>query len=146
VLGLLLSLILSINNKFFEININHWYVSFLISFLSLAFLLHNSLCISLGISKKNFWIVIIITAILFSPTVQAPGILSSALIIILGFAKSNRVLLTLGIIFLATFITSFYYSLQQTLLTKSFILMITGFLFLGMGFAFGQLKKKVTTQ
>lgn len=146
VLGLLLSLILSINNNFFKVNINHWYISSLIAFLSLVFLLHNYLCVSLGISKRIFWIVIVIATILFSPTIQAPGILSSALIIILGFAKSNRVLLTLGIMFLATFITSFYYSLQQTLLTKSFILMITGTLFLGMGVALRQLKKKVAVQ
>jgi len=146
VLGLLLLLILSINNKFFVVHITHWYFTFLIAFLSLVYLLYNSLYISLGLSKKYFIIVISIAALLFLPTVQAPGIISSALIIILGFAKSNRVLLTLGIIFLATFIISFYYSLQLTLLIKSLILIITGILFLGMGFALGQLKKKVSTQ
>ncbi|MBN1603883.1 MAG: DUF4401 domain-containing protein [Chitinispirillaceae bacterium] len=144
--GLLLTLVLSINNNFFEVNINHWYVSSLITFLSLSFILHKFLCQSLEIGKKPFWIVIIVTAILFAPTIQAPGVISSALIIILGFAKSNRALLTLGLIFLATFITSFYYSLQQTLLTKSLILMTTGILFLVIGFAFGQLKKKVAIQ
>lgn len=146
VLGLLTTSLLSIHNKFFEVNINHWYVSSLIAFLSLSFLLYKSFCMSLGISKMNFGIVIIITAILFFPTVQAPGILTSALIIILGFARSNRILLTMGIIFLAIFISAFYYSLQETLLTKSIMLMVTGILFLGIGFAIGQLKKKVKIQ
>ncbi|HLV31528.1 MAG TPA: DUF4401 domain-containing protein [Chitinispirillaceae bacterium] len=146
VLGLLLTLVLSINSKFFVVYINHWYITSLISFFSLSFLLYKSLCQSLGISKKTFWLVLTIIAILFAPTVHAPGIISSVLIIILGFTRSNRILLTLGIVFLATFIISFYYSLQQTLLTKSLMLMLTGVLFLGIGFAFGHLKKKVAMQ
>jgi uncharacterized membrane protein len=145
VLGLLLTLVLSINNKFFEVHINHWYITSLISFLSLSFLLYQSLCRTLGVSNKAFGCAVIVIAILFAPTFLAPGIIASALIIILGFARSNRVLLTLGIVFLATFLTSFYYSLQQSLLTKSIILMSTGVLFLGISFAFRELKKKVVT-
>lgn len=143
VLGLLLTLVLSINNRFFEVNITHWYITSLISFLSLSFLLYKSLYETLGVGKKALWFAVIVVAILFAPTFQSPGIITSALIVILGFSRSNRVLLTLGLVFLATFITAFYYSLQQSLLTKSIVLMSTGILFLGIGFAFDKLKKRV---
>ncbi|MDO5577125.1 MAG: DUF4401 domain-containing protein, partial [Fibrobacter sp.] len=66
----------------------------------------------------------------------------SVLVILLGFAKSNRVLIALGTIFLAVFMISFYYFLQQTLLIKSLNLMVTGGLFLIIGYVFSQLKKR----
>jgi hypothetical protein len=144
VLGLLLILILSINNKFFEVNIYHWYITTLFSFFSLIFLLYKSLYQDLRISKRLFLLIIAGIALIFSPTIQAPGIITSVLVVTLGFSKSNRMLLTIGIVFLATFLISFYYSLQQTLLVKSLILISTGILFLGIYIVFTILKKRVS--
>lgn len=66
--------------------------------------------------------VLIITFLSF----QAQGLLTGAMIVLLGFSASNRVLLGLGIITLLYFISNYYYSLQNTLLDKSIILFILG--------------------
>jgi len=66
--------------------------------------------------------VLIITLLSF----QAQGLLTGAIIILLGFSASNRVLLGLGVITLLYFISNYYYSLQNTLLDKSIILFILG--------------------
>lgn len=142
VLGLLLILVLSINNRFFEVNIIHWYIASLISFLSLIFILYKSLCQNLGIGRNVFWLTVGVITIVLSPTAQTPGIITSLMVIVLGFEKGNRALFTLGILFLAIFVISFYYSLQQTLLIKSIILMSTGALFLGIHYALAIIKKK----
>lgn len=142
VLGLLLILVLSINNRFFEVNIFHWYIASLISFLSLTFLLHKSLCQNLGLGRNVFLLTVGVIAIVLSPTAQTPGIISSLMVIVLGFERGNRALFTLGILSLAIYVTSFYYSLQQTLLIKSIILMSTGALFLGIHLALAVIKKK----
>ncbi len=143
VLGLLLILVISINNKFFSVNISHWYITSLISFVSLTFLLYKSLCQNLGLGRNTFWLTVIVTAVILSPTAQTPGVITSLMVIVLGFAKSNRTLLTLGILFLAIYLISFYYSLQQTLLIKSIVLMSTGALFLGIHSVLAMVKKKV---
>ena len=142
VLGLLLILVLSINNRFFEVNISHWYIASLISFLSLTFLLYKSLCQNLRIGRHAYWLTVGVIAIILSPTAQAPGIIASLTVIVLGFERSNRTLFTLGILFLAIYVISFYYSLQQTLLIKSIILMSTGAMFLGIHLALAEIKKK----
>ena len=143
VLGLLLILLISINNKFFWVNISHWYITSLISFFSLTFLLYKSLCQNLGLRRTTFWLTVIVIAVILSPTAQTPGVITSLMVIVLGFAKSNRVLLTLGILFLAIYLISFYYSLQQTLLIKSIILMSTGALLIGIYSVLAMIKKKV---
>lgn len=142
VLGLLLILVLSINNRFFEVNICHWYIASMISFMSLTFLLYKSLCQNLGLGRNVFWFTVGLIAIILSPTAQTPGIITSLMVIVLGFERGNRALFTLGILFLAIYVISFYYSLQQTLLIKSIILMSTGVLFLGVYLALAVIKKK----
>jgi len=143
VLGLLLILLISINNKFFMVNIYHWYITSLISFFSLTFLLYKSLCQNLGLRRTTFWLTVIVIAVILSPTAQTPGVITSLMVIVLGFAKSNRALLTLGVLFLAIYLISFYYSLQQTLLIKSIILMSTGALLIGIYSVLAMIKKKV---
>jgi uncharacterized membrane protein len=56
----------------------------------------------------------------------APGLASALLILLLGFAAGNRVLLGLGILSLLGFVGHFYYSLHLTLLEKSGLLAVTG--------------------
>lgn len=142
VFGLLVILILSINNRFFEVNIFHWYIASLISFMSLTFLLYKSLCQNLGLGRNAFWLTVGVIAIVLSPTAQTPGIITSLMVIVLGFERGNRTLFTLGILFLAIYVISFYYSLQQTLLIKSIILMSTGALFLGIYLVLAVIKRK----
>ena len=62
---------------------------------------------------------------------NAPGLTTALLVLLLGFAAGNRILLALGIIGLFLFVGHFYYSLHATLLAKSGMLALTGVLLLG---------------
>lgn len=70
------------------------------------------------------------TTILVAASVEAPGITIGMLIMLLGFAGSNRVLMGLGIASLLFYISSYYYLLDATLLEKSQTLLIVGLLLL----------------
>lgn len=72
-------------------------------------------------------------------SLAAPGLASALLILLLGFAIGNRILLALGILSLLGFVTHFYYSLHATLLEKSGILAVTGLCLLAIRFALGRL-------
>jgi hypothetical protein len=56
----------------------------------------------------------------------APGLASAILILLLGFAAGNRLLMALGVLALLGFASHFYYSLHATLLAKSGLLAATG--------------------
>jgi hypothetical protein len=56
----------------------------------------------------------------------APGLASGVLVLLLGFAAGNRLLMALGILALLGFAAHFYYSLNATLLAKSGLLAATG--------------------
>jgi hypothetical protein len=61
----------------------------------------------------------------------APGLVSALLILLLGFAAGNRLLMALGVLSLLGFVSHFYYSLHSTLLEKSGLLAVTGLVLLG---------------
>jgi hypothetical protein len=56
----------------------------------------------------------------------APGLASALLILLLGFAGGNRLLMAVGLLSLFGFAGHFYYSLHSTLLAKSGLLAVTG--------------------
>ncbi len=56
----------------------------------------------------------------------APGLASALLVLLLGFAAGNRLLMALGVLALFGFASHFYYSLHATLLAKSGLLAATG--------------------
>lgn len=58
--------------------------------------------------------------------IPAPGITTGVIVLLCGFAASNRVLVGLGIIALLTFVSSYYYQMDTTLLTKAISLAIVG--------------------
>lgn len=64
-------------------------------------------------------------------SVPAPGLATALLILLLGFACSNRVLMGLGIVALLVFLSHFYYALNVTLLYKSAILAASALVLLG---------------
>ncbi len=69
----------------------------------------------------------LIGALVFAwPALYAPGVIAGAVILLCGFSASNRVLLGLGIVALLTFMSSYYYQLDTTLLTKSISLAAVG--------------------
>lgn len=64
-------------------------------------------------------------AVLFcAATSQAQGLTAGVMILLLGFAASNRVLMGLGIASLMGFISMYYYLLSSTLLDKSQTLLL----------------------
>ena len=87
-----------------------------------------------------------LTVIVALPTLTTPGILASILLILLGYRRKHNLLLILAYLFMAGFISYFYYSLQTTLLIKSFILMGTGILFLAGGLSLPRLLPSTTSE
>ena len=57
---------------------------------------------------------------------KAAGIASSLLLVVLGFAHGNRLLLALGLLSLGACVSWFYYALSLTLLEKSLWLAVAG--------------------
>jgi hypothetical protein len=68
-------------------------------------------------------------------SLNAPGLASALLILLLGFAAGNRILAALGILSLLGFVAHFYYSLHASLLEKSGLLALTGLGLLAAHFA-----------
>lgn len=66
------------------------------------------------------------SALVTLAALPAPGIATSFLVVLLGYAAGNRLLLGLGLIGFGLFLSHFYYELQTTLLTKSLILLGMG--------------------
>src|SRR5690606_12505375 len=64
------------------------------------------------------------------PYWTTPGILAGIISILLAFRRRNRILLGISYLYLAGFISYYYYWLDVTLLTKSIILVIPGILFI----------------
>lgn len=69
--------------------------------------------------------------ILGAATTSAPGVMAGVGALLLGFRAGDRVLLGMAWIFLAVFLTGYYYDLEITLLEKSGLLAASGALLLG---------------
>lgn len=77
-------------------------------------------------TSNRMVVALITTAIIAAISLQAPGIASGFIILLLGFSSSNKILVGLGITALLFYISSYYYTLETTLLIKSEILAATG--------------------
>jgi len=66
--------------------------------------------------------VLLFALILALTTLKAPGILVGLIVMLLGFAHSNRVMLGLGVLALLLYSSAYYYMMDETLLFKSVIL------------------------
>jgi uncharacterized membrane protein len=69
---------------------------------------------------------IVATLALASVSFVAPGIATAFLILLLGFAAGNRVLISLGLLALSGFVMHYYYQMHTTLLVKSMVLAGSG--------------------
>lgn len=70
------------------------------------------------------------TAVLCAASLAAKGLAVGTAILLLGFAGGNRVLLGLGVASLLFYISSYYYTLEATLLAKAQTLLIAGLVLL----------------
>lgn len=66
------------------------------------------------------------TLLFCAASLEARGIVVGALVLILGFANSNRILMAIGILSLLAYISAYYYVLDTTLLNKSASLLLIG--------------------
>lgn len=86
---------------------------------------------ALNIQKTAGKILAFAAAILtLAPTIWAPALAISILLILLCFYVNFKTGIVAGIIALIWFVSDFYYNLQIILLTKSLLMMATGFFFL----------------
>ncbi len=86
--------------------------------------------LGLGVSEPTTIIALLGAVILTVASMEARGITVGMLILFLGFAGSNRVLMGLGVISLLFYISSYYYLLDATLLEKSQTLLVIGLVLL----------------
>jgi uncharacterized membrane protein len=82
------------------------------------------------ISDRISITVLLGTLLLCVVSMKVQGISVGMVIILLGFAGSNRVLQGLGILSLLFYISTYYYLLDATLLAKSYYLLIVGLVLL----------------
>jgi uncharacterized membrane protein len=79
-----------------------------------------------AISSYQAVISLLAAFILSAVSMEAQGITIGVVILLLGFANSNRVLLGLGIVSILFYISSYYYQLDTSLLSKSATLLTLG--------------------
>jgi len=77
-------------------------------------------------NSARMLLALLTTAAVAATSLQAPGIATGLIILILGFSRQNRILLGLGIAALLFYISAYYYTLDETLLVKSAVLAATG--------------------
>lgn len=71
-----------------------------------------------------------LVAVLALGIVSAPGVLAAGLLLVVGYARHDTLLVGLGTAFFPVFIWFFYYTLAADLLTKSFLLFASGIVLL----------------
>jgi uncharacterized membrane protein len=72
----------------------------------------------------------------------APGLLAALLVLILGAAAGNRILVGLALLAAAWYLGAYYYQMQITLLEKSAVMLATGAVLIGLRFALSWLWPK----
>ncbi|MDH3588692.1 MAG: DUF4401 domain-containing protein [Gammaproteobacteria bacterium] len=68
----------------------------------------------------------LLTVALIAAALPAPGLLLALIVIALGAAQGSRFYVGAGIMFLAVFITTYFYGIETSMLTKSMTLAATG--------------------
>jgi len=83
-----------------------------------------------ALSSRSGLIAIAAATLVMAASFQAPGLAQALLILIVGFAVANRVMTGLGLLAFGSFLSHYYYQMQETLLTKSLLLLGLGALLL----------------
>ena len=78
-------------------------------------------------ASQQFVVITLISVLVFcAVSMEANGISVGMVILLVGFAGSNRILMGLGIVSLLFYISSYYYLLDTTLLAKAQTLFVVG--------------------
>jgi uncharacterized membrane protein len=103
-----------------------WFTAVLLLFVLLYLIWEISSDLKMKLTETAMPWLIAGCVILVFPALRMPGILGALIILLLGFWRSNKVLIGLASVFLLFYLGAFYYSLEWTLLVKSIALMLTG--------------------
>lgn len=133
--SLLNVLILSAFSEFREFGLQSLDISWWISTLGLLVILllvliHTLENMEIPLTSRTALILMAGTLVLSLLSWRSPGILAGLLILTLGFARVDRFLMGLGLLFIPAFIIVSYYNLDLTLLQKSGALVGPGILLL----------------
>lgn len=79
-----------------------------------------------SMSSKVGRLVILATVVMLFSALPVIGLSSALLVLLVGFARQNKLLMTMGILALLGFVSWYYYALDITLLHKSLILIGIG--------------------
>jgi uncharacterized membrane protein len=112
-----------------------WYSTLGLTVLLLALEYHLLQLNNIPIYSPKNYVIFTGTLLLALLLYQAPGIIASIILLLLGFQRGNRVLMGLAIIFISVFFVAYYYYLNITLLMKSITLMSAGVALLALRFA-----------
>lgn len=108
--------------------LKNWMGALLISSVMIALVLQLLQRNHCTINSKTGWLALIGTAVICIASMEIWGLSTGLMIILLGFAASNRVIQGIGIVALLYNASSYYYTLDITLLEKSQHLLILGIL------------------
>ncbi|TGM82336.1 DUF4401 domain-containing protein [Leptospira mtsangambouensis] len=81
------------------------------------------------ISNFSVLLFFIFYTLIFFPTIQTPGIITSSFLFLLGFARGHSFLFYLAWVSFLLFYFGFYYDLETTLLEKAKLMISSSFLF-----------------
>ena len=76
--------------------------------------------------QRDKWIAISLLVLILVANIFANGIACGIAVLLFGYATQNRALLILGVVAILVNLSSYYYLLELSLLTKSFVMMGTG--------------------
>jgi len=110
------------------------YVSAIVIIVVIGFLLHHVVRAIDVPDERSKMLIYIMGGLVLLPTIFAPAICGSLLIIFLSYSIGHRTGLIMGIMALAYFTGQYYYDLDYTLLVKSGIMLASGALFLAAWF------------
>ncbi|MEZ4809808.1 MAG: DUF4401 domain-containing protein [Allomuricauda sp.] len=133
-IGLVFSFLLGLvslgKNDLVPISYDSLWMSSLMIILIILYLIRDKVA-ALGInSKKSVVWIYVLSVLTLLPTIFAPAISGSLLLVMLCFMVNYKTGLAIGIIALVYFVIQYYYDLNFTLLTKSIMLFVSGVLFL----------------
>lgn len=115
------------HEKFFPYR---WVSTLGLGVLLLYLVYHLETADAFRISRPGRTALYSICVLVTAATMLAPGLIMALVLVLLGFARADRVLTGVGIGFFVVFLSAFFYGIEVTLLTKSMLLIATGVILL----------------
>ena len=114
-----------------DLEVRWWWITVALLWAVLLFLV-SQIVADLGLGLRSGAVPWLLAGcvILLIPAVRMPGILGALIVLLLGFWRNNWPPIGLAAVFLVFYLGAYYYSLEWTLLVKSFALMGTGIILL----------------